>query len=1030
MSVRFDALADKYTRVVTGLTGTSVTMCCWVRVVVDTNNYAYWLGADDGSANWWTIGNWDDGLGFHPTTTTSDYPTTLAMTVGTWYFVAMVYDSAGTTDAVYYLPAGGSSLTALGASASMIGITSAETFFIGCDGFGEPLNGEVASVKVWAAALTSTELNLERQYWEPQRTSGLWARYDFESGPQTNDQSGNSRTLTSAGTLTAGASNPSITHTGATDLVVANGAHGHVADNVTVSTPLTLVVADGTHAHSADQPSLTQVHVLAADAALHGHTAEAVTLLAAGTLLAEDTHHFLTSDVVTLGLVYNLTVSSITHTHTADNVATFGQVFTLTVANAIHTHAADNIVFPVGVFPRAVSADRRRLVDQLGSNFMVAGDSGWELCVQLSRGDADQYLADRAAKGFNTILVQLTEIGAFTDNGPANFYGDLPFTGAAYASSLNNAYWLHVDYVIDKAASLGITLFAAPCYVGASPSEGWINTITAVTNAQMQQVGVELGTRYRNRPNLVWVGGGDDGMNATTRPRWDAFFTGVASTGDNHLRTYHGGVGAAGNATANTATWFDVDNVYSYAEADAQMETIAAGNWSVTPTRPSFFVEGRYEYMNGVVPTTRQLLRRQIYAPTLMGSLAGWIWGNDPIWHFNGYTVASAPAAYDTWQEALNSPSTADVVKAVAFWATTTGWPTLAPDLTNTYLTTGKGSGNTVAAAAYSTTLGIVYLPAARTITVDLTKHSGIPTARLRWFDPVAGTYTPIGAFATTSSRTVTHPGTNSGGDQDWLLVVDAPTSVSLTVANTLHGLTSDVPSLATTTTIGPADAFHGHTATAVTLTGAQNLAVADALHGHSAEAVTISVGGISLAVADGIHSHAADAVAITGVHALVVADCVHGHTATNVRLVGPDTFVVFGDERRSLVVLDDYDIPEEVPDVQLINGSLVAKRVTGDTGDTIRVRLGGEEDLSLAVGYVGHVRRFDARHDLAATLIDSAERTVLVACDPWLPTAAPGMWGLEVTVTWSGGVLGDTSITYPSAREDGVSIDVRDELG
>jgi hypothetical protein len=45
-----------------------------------------------------------------------------------------------------------------------------------------------------------------------------------------------------------------------------------------------------------------------------------------------------------------------------------------------------------------------------------------------------------------------------------------------------------------------------------------------------------------------------------------------------------------------------------------------------------------------------------------------------------------------------------------------------------------------------------------------------------RWFDPTTGVYQSISGspFANSGSRQFTAPGNNSGGNQDWVLVLQA----------------------------------------------------------------------------------------------------------------------------------------------------------------------------------------------------------------------------------------------------------------
>ena len=63
---------------------------------------------------------------------------------------------------------------------------------------------------------------------------------------------------------------------------------------------------------------------------------------------------------------------------------------------------------PTWRFPLQVSADHRYLVDQDGKPFRVQGDAGWEASVDLTLDGWRSYLDDRRARGFNTVLVQMT----------------------------------------------------------------------------------------------------------------------------------------------------------------------------------------------------------------------------------------------------------------------------------------------------------------------------------------------------------------------------------------------------------------------------------------------------------------------------------------------------------------------------------------------------------------------------------------------------------------------------------------------
>ena len=82
------------------------------------------------------------------------------------------------------------------------------------------------------------------------------------------------------------------------------------------------------------------------------------------------------------------------------------------------------------------------------------------------------------------------------------------------------------------------------------------------------------------------------------------------------------------------------------------------------------------------------------------------------------------------------------------------------------------------------------------------------------------------------------------------------------------------------------ADAIHGHASDAIDLSWLAALSVNDAAHGHAADNVTLAATtGTSLAIADATHGHVADGVALTTQWLLAIADATHGHTSDNVTL-------------------------------------------------------------------------------------------------------------------------------------------------
>jgi len=210
-AVRFSSSAMKYSRSASGLGGT-FTMTCWAKIVTDRNAITCFIGQDDASTNYYYLSTTSDGTSLRRDGTSgAANPSGLNMTVGTWVYMATVNDTGGGTDLMGYKVSGGSWVASSAGAATVVGPNNANTFYIGNNGFNNFLNGSIAAVKVWDVALTDAELQAEAFTYAAVKTSGLWANYQFRSGPQTTDDSGLGKTLTQGGVPVLDASGPPIT---------------------------------------------------------------------------------------------------------------------------------------------------------------------------------------------------------------------------------------------------------------------------------------------------------------------------------------------------------------------------------------------------------------------------------------------------------------------------------------------------------------------------------------------------------------------------------------------------------------------------------------------------------------------------------------------------------------------------------------------------------------------------------------------------------------------------------------------------
>jgi chitodextrinase len=407
------------------------------------------------------------------------------------------------------------------------------------------------------------------------------------------------------------------------------------------------------------------------------------------------------------------------------------------------------------IFPLSVSADRRHLLDKNGAVFFINGDTPWELIQNLTLAEADTYLTDRKSKGFNSMLITLIE-RQFSPNPPLNENGDAPFTVPGDFSTPNEAYFAHVDAVLQKALEKDLTVFLTPAYLGyQGGSQGWYSEILANGPIKLRNFGRYLGNRYRNYPNVVWVTGGDFGPNAALGEIRE-LVGGIEEMAGPRLFSVHNGRFQSGVTQYQVAdTWIDVNTTYAdCATTPSYLSQDYARTWNGGPI-PFVFIEGTYEPGNsgGVC------YRAQAYWPVLMGGV-GHFYGNDPLWNLN---------MGGNWQQYLDSPVGQDMIHwKNLFQSRATAL--LVPDYARTVLTAGFGAYDAGYAAAARTSDGrtvMVYVPTPRALTIDMTKVSGA-SAIAWWFNPDTGAATEAGTYPTTGTRSFTPPTST-----DWILVID-----------------------------------------------------------------------------------------------------------------------------------------------------------------------------------------------------------------------------------------------------------------
>ena len=159
-----------------------------------------------------------------------------------------------------------------------------------------------------------------------------------------------------------------------------------------------------------------------------------------------------------------------------------------------------------------------------GQPFFWLGDTAW-LLVRRSPEDVKYYMENRSRKGFTVIQMMAIRVHhkpptELYGQPMQNYAGQSPFTSLDPVT-LNEAYWRHVDFIIETARKHGLTIALATMW-GQDAAALFPNP--AENN---YQYGKLLGERYKYENNVIWVA--PSSMPSLTWRSQNAFLSAKAS---------------------------------------------------------------------------------------------------------------------------------------------------------------------------------------------------------------------------------------------------------------------------------------------------------------------------------------------------------------------------------------------------------------------------------------------------------------------------------------------------------------------
>lgn len=424
-----------------------------------------------------------------------------------------------------------------------------------------------------------------------------------------------------------------------------------------------------------------------------------------------------------------------------------------------------------------VSGNKRFLVTDDGKPFFWLGDTAWELFHRLTREEADLYLKTRQEQGFTVIqAVVLAEFDGLT---VPNANGDKPLTDNDPLKPVE-AYFKHVDRVVDRANELGLVVGLLPTW-GDKWNKKWGAGPEIFTPDNAETYGQWIGARYKDK-SIVWILGGDRPVeNDNQKAIINRMAAGLRKgDGGAHLCTFHPTGGSGSSQYFNDSPWLDFNMRQNGHGVEFGSYSKTKADYDRQPVKP--VIDGEPVYEDHPVSfkapefghSIAADVRRPLYWDLFTGAF-GHTYGNHCMWQFfdTGRKPVNNPLL--SWREAIKQPGALQMqhgrhlMESRPFLTRIPDDSIIVPSNVPTAMP-GAGTRRFVATRDEAGTYAMVYAPVSKPFTIRMDKITG-PKVQAWWFDPRTGSAMKAGEFANTGTQTFT-PAT-PGEATDWVLVLD-----------------------------------------------------------------------------------------------------------------------------------------------------------------------------------------------------------------------------------------------------------------
>jgi hypothetical protein len=445
------------------------------------------------------------------------------------------------------------------------------------------------------------------------------------------------------------------------------------------------------------------------------------------------------------------------------------------LATALLTAVCGNAATPDTVPARSVknvklrvSPNGRYFVDQNDKPFFYLGDTCWLLFQRPNREELDEYLKDRAAKGFTVIQAYvLRGLGKKHPDGNSSLLDATPLIDRD-PTRPNEEFFKNVDYVVNRANELGLVMglvTAKSWHVADHPEK-----VFDEKNANV--FGKFLGERYKNNA-VMWFPGGDSAPG-----KYDAVWVAMAKglkdgSGGSQLVCYHGQGSTSSSMWFHKADWLDFNSIQSGHNFGSDSYAFVSKDYALAPAKPTVDMEPAYENHPTGVNKPRvdaHKVRTQAYSAMLAGA-AGHGYGSlDLFWFYKDADGPFPKDGFQHWRKAIAYEGSRQVGLMRRLFEERP-WHKMIPDQSAIASEQGDGTQRLVAARAEDGSFIIAYTPVGQSVSIHMNKVNSSPV-KAQWYDPRERTWKTIGQYPNEGIQQFVAP--SHGKQDDWVLVLDA----------------------------------------------------------------------------------------------------------------------------------------------------------------------------------------------------------------------------------------------------------------